>query len=139
MEKPMIKRDSLAHAVNGGPIEWARFHSEHRDLASLNDWRMARRNVSGVNMRDFLIKCAFFYAVQHDWRIDQFADEVGISITTATEINRRLSSIYPLIGGLYPPKVHRAPTSAKTLSTKQESYLDKLLKRANQCEQNRST
>jgi hypothetical protein len=101
----------LATAANGGPIEWAQFHREHRDLVSLNDWRMARRNISGCNMRDFLIKCAYFFACQNDWTIDQFAHECEIGISTAYEFDRRMRGVYPACAGL-------SFSSTKTTKTK---------------------
>ena len=100
MNKPMVKRDSLAEAIDGGPIEWARYHREHRDLVSLNDWQMARRNKSGTELRRFLLKCAYFFSVQQDWTMDQFAHECGISVSTAAYFDREMRGIYPSCAGL---------------------------------------
>ena len=113
MNKPMVKRDSLAEAIDGGPIEWARYHREHRDLVSLNDWQMARRNKSGTELRRFLLKCAYFFSVQQDWTMDQFAHECGISVSTATYFDREMRGIYPSCAGLRSPKV---PNTAKAES-----------------------
>ena len=113
---------NLSQAIDGGPIEWARYHKEHRDLVSLNDWQMARRNKSGTELRRFLIKCAYFFAVQYDWTMDQFAHECGFSVSLATQFDREMRGIYPSCAGL------KQPVSIPVKQGKRKQYEESLLK-----------
>lgn len=108
--------DDLSIAVNGGPKEWANYHRNHRELVSLNDWQMARRSTSGQNFRQFLLKCAYFFAVESDWTVEEFSHECEISISTANEFNRRMLAVYPkyagLRGGSFKTKQKKASTQS---------------------------
>lgn len=86
--------------VDGDPVKMARYHANHRELVSLNDWTVARRTISGQSIRQFLMKSAYWWCCSKDLTIVDFAAECEISVSTAVTFDKKMRSIYPETAGL---------------------------------------
>ena len=86
--------------IDNDLVAMARYHANHRELVSLNDWKVARRTTSGHNLRDFLLRCAYWWCCSKDLTITDFSNECEISLSTAIAFDKRMRSIYPETAGL---------------------------------------
>ena len=74
--------------------KWAAYWFTNRDRFHSTDWTKVKRTSRGRADYDFLVKCAYFACHQEDWSLQDFANEVGISDTTAYRWMNHFSSIY---------------------------------------------
>lgn len=86
--------------VSGDIVAMARYHGSHRELVSLNDWRMAQRTTSGQQMRQFLLECAYWFCCMYDKTVVDFSEECEISVSTAIAFDRKMRRVYPETAGL---------------------------------------
>ena len=74
--------------------KWGAYWFTHRDSFHSSHWEKVKKTPHGKAHWDFLIKCAYFACYQEKWTMEDFAHEIGASITTARRYADHFASVY---------------------------------------------
>lgn len=110
------------------PENMANFYENNKMLVEMNDARMAQRHQNGVVYRDFLIKCAYFYAVQNRMSINEFADIARISVAAARQFADKTQRVYRYHMELLPEIKFSNKEKQEKKERRASNFLEKLAK-----------
>lgn len=76
------------------PEQLAQFWVDNREIFHGTDWTIQKRSSYGKIVYAFYQKCAWFCCAINHWTVEDYANELGCSISTASRLSNHFSTIY---------------------------------------------
>ncbi len=85
---------NLMSSGSPSPEDLAQFWIDNREIFHGTDWTVQKRSQHGRIVHAFYQKCAWFCCALNNWHIEDYANELGCSIATASRLSHHFSTIY---------------------------------------------